>query len=552
MVTSTFFEKESYETLSFLGEDILVPERNRVEYYSEMMQLIQKSRDTLYARLNRQIDEVKIENKNDVVYILFYFGNKNLSYQENCQFVNELRELMYDEINCILTEAEVSINLDRISAMDRLTEAKKYLVQESIKINSDYYNSIYSGQDRAYREAASSISGMKFGIITNSTVDALAYSAMSYATLKKQAKKADEQYQRAVSKIYDSEDALKKKRALSLMYEQYVPFAEKCIDLWVQEILNEIISYEEKRGNKIFKVLLNQSIEKSQNILSEIDNAQSEELKREILKDAFKECVYNENVYIKIAQSGYMSAEINSYAMHACGTMFLGVIEEEIIKICKERYLDFEFVKKALSYRLGLGADPNTKKKKDAEVLIDVYKEKVQFIQKEYGKIEYILRGQQSPKNWLCNTLNISLENFIKMANDEISSVLKKYIYNIVSKELWDFLMYYSFINIEKIALGEFSDYEKLNEIYLREISSHIIDYREIVKEAYNKYEMQMKEYTGIDEKLKEELQTLEKEISELGVFSFKKKKELKQKLEDKQTEYNEFQSNTKMPTLNI
>ena len=60
--------------------------------------------------------------------------------------------------------------------------------------------------------------GMRYGIITNSAVDLLAYNAISNLTLRSQAKKADEQYSKMVSSMAKRNIGIYRSNLESLMY----------------------------------------------------------------------------------------------------------------------------------------------------------------------------------------------------------------------------------------------------------------------------------------------------------------------------------------------
>lgn len=59
---------------------------------------------------------------------------------------------------------------------------------------------------------------MRYGIITNSAVDLLAYNAISNLTLRSQAKKADEQYSKIVSSMAKRNIGIYRSNLEPLMY----------------------------------------------------------------------------------------------------------------------------------------------------------------------------------------------------------------------------------------------------------------------------------------------------------------------------------------------
>lgn len=429
-------------------------------------------------------------------------------------------------------------------AYKELVKLRRTLVREARDIEDSYENNYQKGQNAAFSRAASNIKGMGFGIITNSAVDLLAYNAISNATLRSQARRADKQYENDLKQLHKSTFGPYENQLLSLMFEQYIPAARRCIAMWANEVTEKLISYEVRyNDNAVFSEISKFSPEQSQTIVDKIDLKSSDDNIRKELLEAFKKCPYNESVYLKAAQAGLLDRDTFEYG--AGNYRFEKTIKDATKKYCSENLDDLDLVKKQISFMVVKYV--NT----EEEILEEIYNPFVSSIIKKYNVLKSWTDTGKNIKPFIVNELRIQdIANFVEMGDASLRDLLESYISNLVSKKRWDILVTNNLIDWKKISLNDTCEYVSMNAYYIDMLLAKIMEYRAIMSETNMNFVKADNEYKTKCSELQSSIEELEKEISQLGVFSFKKKKVLKEELEKQKFNYDEYTKNNK-PGLN-
>jgi hypothetical protein len=190
----TYFAGEQYKEVNFLGYTVTVPSAERINDYREKMQKIINAYNVVDQWLQKQVNECKSHGSSAWSWIQTKFW-ASFDDDDNGDIVWELQSLMGLQAIGIYPPGVASEEFaEYTKGYKELGKLRRILVQEAKEILTAYESNYERGQNEAFRNASSSIKGLGFGIITNSAVDLLAYNAISNATIRSQAKKADAQY----------------------------------------------------------------------------------------------------------------------------------------------------------------------------------------------------------------------------------------------------------------------------------------------------------------------------------------------------------------------
>lgn len=541
-VVAVDFVYEEYEQVNFLGYTVTMPQAERISYYMDKMDVIVKKYNLLEECLQKQAAECKAEGSSAWAWIQsqFWLG---FECEENGSIVEVLSDILDMDAWKIAPEYSVADEFGKnTKAYRELVKLRGALVRDAKRIQDNYEYTYQQGRSVAFTEAASNIKGMGYGIITNSSLNLLAYNIMSNATLKSQAKKADKQYENSLKSLYEVTAGPYKSQLLSLMFEQYIPMARMCFSMWVNEVTEKLIDYEVRfNNNSVFEEIGRFNLEKSQEYINKIDWTSSDDVIREELLEAFKECPYNESIYLKAAQAGLLDKETYfTVALPYC----LGVsskIKKIIIKECKNNLEEIELIKKRISFMIVNKAD-------ERKILKEIYD--VSDMIQNYNYIRELVDTTQSIQPFLQNKLTIcDIEKFIAMDASSIRLLLESYIVKIISKNRWNILVENNLIDWRKISRNNTHEYDEMNSYYINALLNRIVEYQNVMIEANLRYMESLNKYQLTCKDMENLIEQLEKDIAQIGVLGFTKKKLLKEELGRKKAELYEFSTHNK-PTL--
>lgn len=180
------------------------------------------------------------------------------------------------------------------SSFVRLTQITSAYYKHE-EISSRTYEIQANAEKRnAIRVASSKITGLGFGIISNSIASHLIYLMQSEAAIKRQVRAAKEYVER--EKIIIERKMGRQIEAANRMYysTEYAPAARKCIEQCFSEVV--VLSILALGKRKLVDVAQIQSFdyEKSQEVLAKIEFADKPEL---VIEESLKYCPYNVHAY---------------------------------------------------------------------------------------------------------------------------------------------------------------------------------------------------------------------------------------------------------------
>lgn len=514
---------EWQEELDLWGRAVAVPKADLVNEYLEKMGELQSSYEILDTIIKNQVSQSK---KEGYIWIQIQFYFDIYDYDDNGQFINHLLSVMEENSYDLCPDGDTREKYcEWTKAYRVLTDLKMILVRTAQQLEEAHENAMESGCAEAYRQAASQITGMRYGIITNSAIDLLAYNAMSNLTLRSQAKKADEQYSKMVSSMAKRNLGIYQSNIESLMYEQYVPVARNAIKLWANEVTENICRHMSECGNKVFDNIY--SIDDSMNIINQIKYEDTIGIKQEKLINAIKKCPYNDEIYFKMIDIGLMTSDIYDYA---CRYSFLRTNLKECIKTklidkCRKQLIDIDAVKTSIGFVKG--------EYSKYSLLKTIYEEQINRLNDGYG----VLRECSREKNiigFLKNKLHIMKEkDFISISEEMLSQKLNEYINQIVDKDMWYLLIDNNMVNTHQIIGITSLDYDIVNEYFSKKIKIVLLEYQKKMQDENNQVQQKKIEINNELGESQKKIDEMEKQISSLRFFDRKQKKILNEMIED-------------------
>ena len=215
----------------------------------------------------------------------------------------ESRFAIYDLLENDLVKGRGYANLVSIAA-------DYYVHGESIKHNIEL-NAIQQKVD-AQRIASSKVTGLGFGIVSNSLVAHLIYNAQSEAAIKKQTDEAKEYLSSREAEIsWRARDQWHSSQ-MQYFHSNLGPKMREAIPYAYTDMLARCVAFLGKRNYINIKLIEGFDFERSQAILDKVYSISSSVHK--IIEDAFRWCPYNINVYIKAKQCGLFSDKMQTLA----------------------------------------------------------------------------------------------------------------------------------------------------------------------------------------------------------------------------------------------
>lgn len=215
----------------------------------------------------------------------------------------ENRFAIYDLLENDLIRGRGYANLVAIAA-------EYYTHGESIKHKFEL-NAIQQ-KANAQRIASSKVTGLGFGIVSNSLAAHLVYNAQSEAAIKKQTAEAKEYL--AAREVEISWRANEQWHMAQMRYfeSNLAPKMREAIPYAYTDMLARCVAFLGKRNCVNVKLIESFDFERSQAILDKADSVSSSVHK--IIEDAFRWCPYNINVYIKAKQCGIFNDKMQVLA----------------------------------------------------------------------------------------------------------------------------------------------------------------------------------------------------------------------------------------------
>lgn len=512
---------QGYEKVEIFGQSVNTFGAIFVKQYFGIVEEVKKAYNELSSILQQQVSECRSQGSGSwaTIQTNFWMDIDRL----NGAFITDLLETIDNASRDVCPYDDVEENYGKnTKAYRTLQKLRKILVNEAQEISNAYDRQYQAGCDLAFNRAISQIKGMRYGIITNSVIDLLAYEAVSNLSIRSQAQKANQQYEKELKKLVKSADDIYKNRLLSLMFEQYVPTAKEIIKCWSDEVIQIRMEYEKRHGNEIYEDINKCDIEKSQQICDSVVYNDTSAVKKMKLLNAFLACPFNESVYLKTAQLGLMNKNMYTYAYILGGERLSEKIKNEAININDGELSNIDHIKERINFMVD---DFDS----EVEILSEIYKPYVKKIEGDFLRLNNVILGRISINQYIINDLLIGdVEKFALMTEENIKGEVSKNIDEITTAKIWETILNNRFLSSLDGFNSDIRDYSALCKSYSDSIFKLVYEYWHIINVEMQKIQNEKDNYKKRLEQLMSEMDKMNSELSSLGIFRFKEKKQIK------------------------
>ena len=279
--------------------DAFIGKTDSIMTYLNLNSIAMNSAEKAVEMFDEKVNRLEHDPKkflDSIEYEMTACASDLVSYIEN-------RFEIYDLLEKDLIKGRGYTNLVSIVA-DYYTHGES--VKHKIELNT------IQKKANAQRIASSKVTGLGFGIISNSLAAHLVYDAQSEAAIKKQTAEAEEYLATRNAEISIHADG-----QWYLLQQQYfqstlAPKMREAITYAYTDMLAYCIAFLGKRNCIDVELVKSFDFERSQAILDKAYSVSSFEHK--IIEDALHWCPYNINIYIKAKQCGLFNEKMQTLA----------------------------------------------------------------------------------------------------------------------------------------------------------------------------------------------------------------------------------------------
>lgn len=515
-----------YVTVKFLGEDYQVSET--VNEFLSYDTLLTPMRIKI---LNTATADIKRDSRlswNGDTMTSHIHGNAD-KYRKMVEdsaelLVKKLLELgVYDVTsNELLKDVTTITNINRIENNTYAT-----LLEEGHKI-ADMRN---AGIERAYHYAASSITGSGVRVFTSSFATLMINSVVERNILLSQAKKADKEYEEAVSNLssraIDALDTVYREVMVKEFYpsivQELLEFGNKIMSVFLLELTTH--------GKFDFESVQNYDMQKADAMLKNINQVSD---KVAFLKQAFLTCPFSLDVYEACLKCGVLDKDTFETAKYFG---FANEIAEKMDDYIKSNLKNSDKIKPIISILANHnGTDELTIWRK-------MYEGTLGNIEGTYKGFNSAISDKQKLDKFIRENIIRQMSEIVDKTVEDVSMSIDKKMNSLVSGKQYDEFVSMGILSPETIRMAN-SSATSLNDINSEIKNALVKCVMDYVEEAKKRFEAYNKAKDLFDKQVKEkedELSVLKSEKEKLGLFAFSKKKEMSATIDSKANEISEF-----------
>lgn len=511
-------------TVSFIGEDFVIPSGLREfikcasysgELEEELMPLLFNQMKT--GQYSGYIDE-------DFAYFklpLAKIGNRFIAkLAEDNIFDVTLSELVYENSGYIM-----------------LNNVCKETITGVADILCRAMSAYREGYIEAYNEATSSVTGSGLSVWTSDPIDAALFSLMEYSEVKSQINKAEQQYNARLTALEELTQNQQDRETKELLANIYYPGVKEALETFARDIVARYIVKLEQHGLLDETVVDRYDINRSNELLENISFLGN---KASVLKEAFLAAPFNYRVYLEAFR--YDLADVNTFET----AKYLGqgkYIVPKLEQFIKDNSQYVNIIKPAVA---GLSI---FKGKPEQLIWENIYTEDIRLFHKHYTFLNSIIDDQDKLVKWIRNVIVDDAVELCLMDRNAISFKIQTVLnQDFISEGKYSLFKKTGLLNNEAELVKSSSSLKEVNSKYISKLlkaidnliaeQQKIIDrYSVEVERAKTRYEIAKQTYDIQVWEFRDKIQQLEHEKTRLGLFSFSRRKELKQQILQLQSE---------------
>ena len=475
--------------------------------------------------------------------------------------IEKLQRMMRREVDkllqILLNEGIYSVSLDDLlsgTEYSNMSEIAIDVAEKFVDIARMHLYEVETSTQYAYSQAASSITGTGFSLFTTSFTTAMAYAVFEGSVLNSQAKKADKQYEKAVQDIKRNSNDKYNFQLGQVLVKDYYPKLADIITSFSSKVISNFLKTLIINGKFNFQLMSQYNQTKSDNILSHLNRVADKE---EILRQAFIACPYNDEVYRNAFNLGLMDIDtyqtLRTLKLEKCISQD---IERKFLMTKNKMNLSNDLLEIYMIHK-NLSKD---------EAIKYLYTSEITQIQEFFNLIKKILRNDRQLVMWIKNCVCESSEDFVRLDERIIKSVVERYFRDKAPLSLIKKLIELNYFSVKEIKdILPTSTEDLINTIIDETISTTVLK-EENVEDYYDEVIVQLtskivdcleeakKRYASYKEAKalqKKNIKSLEKELNELikyrdslGFFKFSLKNEVTLKITIKKEEIDREENN--------
>lgn len=362
----------------------------------------------------------------------------------------------------------------------------------------------------------SKITGLDYGIITNSIIGYGVWAVMEDNAINKQTKRANAEFQAEINQIINNVQSRQNKRLDNYEKNVWLPNLIKSVNLFIAELFQQYLDIL-IRNNRLNKECLNFiDIQKSKSIL---ENMKFTDQKIELINTAFVYCPFCLEVYTAALSNG---GDLQELFFCAKAFNIETVLIETLLSNYRNIILDIRYSEKEITNKL-----------KGYYSLVASYicKNDNEAANYFFSERRVIIKNQlRKSKSFCCDWRNTEVfKNTIKaITKANISEAIE-----MDRKQLENMVL--EFILTKHIRIPK-QDY-LIYKLYLDNLVNGVLKSLDLYKQtlivAKEKYEKSNIEYLRFKELTEDTIARLNNELQHLTVFSVSKKKTIRAKIEE-------------------
>lgn len=460
----------------------------------------------------------------------FGYGESDINHLKDVmrQLVDGVVKKLIDSGIYDINEAEM---VQRFSVFEDIVELEKRVVINATIEGQKIVNAKNAGLSYAYRSAASNITGSGVRLYTSSLTSLMMHSAIENSILKSQAKKADQEYEKALREINSQSSSAFERMCKDILYNDFFPNLTKLFIDFHNDLLKNYLLELTQHGKFSIDNIEQYNENKSSTMLENMKHATD---KRALLIQAYEMCPFNIEVYEKMMELGFFDVETMKDAKKIFKVSELsGLLEEKIKNNLKKPDVIKDYITVLADYK---GVN-------ETDILKTFYQSTISRIKNDYHELFLLCADSKRLDKWIMEKINSDMDKVVTTSEDDARNKVNSWIQRNVEDSEFAELSNMGLMTIEDVRMKDstMTTLEEVKTEYANTMVSRIMDY---IKEAKVRKVAYEEAYDKFNAELKKKNDALDSKMAELkqqGMFAFSKKKEIKAEIEQLQRDLDDF-----------
>lgn len=526
-----------YIPFNFLGEKYQISEAiNEFLHYDELLTPIRVKilnalsqdikRDSCQLRFGEEMPG-HVENSAKV-YIKFIEESANILISK--MFALGIYDVTADELLSSITSIADINELKMRTLNTMLVEGQKYVDMKN------------RGVERAYRSAASNITGSGVMVFSSSITTLMIHSVVERGILLSQAKKADKEYEEAVKAINASTRNALDIMVSEVMVKQYYPSLMDILMQFSTKITSAFLVELVQHDKFDFASIEKYNMRKAEQMLTNINHVPD---KADFLRQAFNVCPFSLDVYEKCLEYGLLDRDTFQTAA------YFGFADNLVESM--EVYISQNLKNKNLIAPI-IAILAEHKNTDETEIWKRAYRETIESVENTYRSFNLILTQKDGLGSFVKECIGSDIEAVVGRTEDDIYRSITRKVSSVISESDYSELVGMGLLSPEALRKsGSISiDLGGINSELSAALTVAVMDFISEVGHKLRTYEELNAQFNQEIGRMRAELDLLKSEREKIGFFAFAKKKEMDIAISNKTSQISEYERTSKPKKPNL